>query len=1244
MLSVKENEFDKLETVNVLQPSMDLQTDLLKSFVDLTNPLPKDKKGAFPNLSDVREQLLDYVLEKVELLLKTDACSIYIIDTPNIATMRAARGYQRPKVGISTRRIVPASEVSEKPDEQDKLGLTSWIISTGRSFLATEPKDFFTHPHWSGQFDKSTDDESDKPESKRTLAAFLGIPLRDSRGQVIGALKAQRSAPNEPFSVENQIMLEALGQVAGRCIAYVDDAQNGPVSAAVTSWALKIFSDASTAEGELDSFLDIVVRVVAAASQADACSVFLIDESRRTLTQRAGCGHQSLKNTIRSYKLPDRSTLDDCYMFEACNPATCRKKAIPGLPEEKKVGITAWVASTGKSFYANSKDELRQHCHHKGQFDRENFNRKDGNALEDQYLEECSAWFGVPLIVGGTTIGVLKIENKTPIHVMDTRQFSAEVKQRFEILSQDIAISIRRLQIQSNSRYDVINKAMPTILTILQGGLDIPELVQSVVRETAKLFNARACSLFLKEGNQLIQPEWAAVGYASQAGMYNTGYTIRKYDLVPLQTIEANPNPSKEEKDKRVGLTVWIAVTKQKFSARSNLELTLHPHHKGTYDDKNFREQEKCESFMGVPLLVGEKKELIGVLKVETKQKINGDRVDYSYFNEQDSLVFDLIANSVAIAIQNARLLAARRLADRLLAQSNRYNTLKEVFGFIDQRVDVVNTLEGATRNVAERDAKKAQMIDSATGLLKPDFNVAILDQFASTIRDSKDTNCIALTSLLELISRMIKVKSLSEIYQINPAEITPRGIHDPSWVLFDCAKKILDIHQAVSEHLKSYTRARYHIVELNNSLELLEKEIEEARNLTLFKQNTITRICEHWKELIQLERDQQREVPNPYVAGMPLEPSSSVFYGREEIFKWIDDNLHEQKVVLILHGGWHTGKTSILKQLQSGSFGEHVRDHNSAVPVYIDLQDIPDSSTGMFLLNLADYIYQAFDSPSDLPDPDELEASFEKTPYRTFNKFLQKVIPVLQKNGKKYLILLMDEFELLDTRVQQNKLDAEIFNYLRSQMQHHSSLSFILAGRHRLEEMTPEFRNIIFNVGYHKEVGFLNTAEAERLITEPVKPYAVSYSAECVERILKLTAGHPFFIQQLCQRSIALLNNNKKGYVITADILNQAIEDSLKYNQVLGELWASELSENDQKLFQALAGLITQDDQWIDQHELVQQSGLTTDEVIKILQKPIIQKLIEQRCPSQDKVEYAFSVDMLRLWIRNSRPILQTS
>lgn len=1223
-------ELESTDRINVLKLSTDLQAELLKNFVDLTDDGREKKKDETEgNLLLIREKMLDAVLVKVEELLATDACSIYIKDSPVEATMRAARGYQKPRVGTSKRAIFSGNNVKEKPERDERIGLTSWVISTGRSFLATSPDDFFNHPHWSGEFDKSTDDEGDLPHSKRTLAAFLAIPLRDSRGQVIGALKAQRTLPNDPFSVENQITLEALGQVAGRCIAYIEDAMNGPVDSAITSWALKIFSDASTTEGELDSFLDIVVRVVAAVTKADACSVFLVDESVRTLTQRAGCGHQSLRNTIRSYELPDRSRLDDCHSFESCNPLTCLRKANPPIPEDQRVGITAWVAATGKSFYAKSKNELRQHCHHKGQFDPENFTK-----VQDQFLQECSAWFGVPLIVGGAPKGVIKIENKTDLGLVDERQFSVEEKQRLEILAQDIAISIQKIQIQSETRYEVIKKAMPTILTILQGGLDIPVLVARVVDETARLFNARACALFLREGDKLIQPEWAAVGYASKSDEEKGGYKLREYTLVDPEIIRKNPAP--KNRDDKVGLTVWIAVTQQKFSARSNQELKLHPHHRGTYDDKNFAEKEQCESFMGVPMLVGEEnqRELIGVLKVETKQKQNGERIDYSYFNEQDALVFELISNSAAIAIQNARLLASKRLADRLLAQSNRYSTLSVIFDFIEQRIDVINTLEGAAKNVRETDARKDLIVRSITGILRPDFNVDLLRQIAHQIRDSRDSNCEALTSLFDIITDVLNVKNWSELYKVDLGARAAPGLYSPQLVLYKCAQTLMNTHKEISQYLQRYSKDKYQLVELKNCIDLLQEERKDTKTLNLFERNVLDRIFGHWETLIQQEFSSQHNIRNPYIAGLPLNPESAVFFGREEVFRWIEDNLHGQKVVLIIHGGWHTGKTSILKQIEAGPFGEQIRERISAIPVFIDLQELADRGTGMFLLNLADRINTAV-HPEKISLSSEEEAGFLSAPYRAFDKFLQGIGRALKVQKKKYLVVMLDEFEKIDERVLENKLDAEIFSYLRSKMQHQSFLSFILAGRHRLEEMTPEFRNLIFNVANHKEVGFLDIEEARRLIVEPVQPYAVTFDEECIKRILHLTAGHPYFIQQLCYECIELLKKDRESYQVTNDVLDDALKTALHFNSTLKYLWEVELDDVDHVIINALATEIKDLDEWVDESHLLNIGNISESELTQSIQKPVFQKLITRR-PAQDKkFEYGFGVDMLRLWVR---------
>jgi len=298
-------------TMNILRLSTDLQSLLIKNL------------AAQPDLAtqpDGLTTLLGNIVAKVSDVLKADACSIYLIDPvpaaagQRLATMRAASGYQEKSVGIANCLVLPVEEIPHHA----KLGLTTWVISTGRSFLAKSPEDLIQHTYWSGKYD-----DLQLPDAELKLDAFLAVPLRSPQGQIIGALKAERLTGNAPFAVNDQIALETLARVAGRCLAYVENARGGQLDAAITSWTLDVIAEAVAAEGELDAFLDIAVRATAAATQADSCAAFLIDESKKTLIQRAGCGSQVLRKVIRSYQLPDHTQLVDCEDPKICNPLDC---------------------------------------------------------------------------------------------------------------------------------------------------------------------------------------------------------------------------------------------------------------------------------------------------------------------------------------------------------------------------------------------------------------------------------------------------------------------------------------------------------------------------------------------------------------------------------------------------------------------------------------------------------------------------------------------------------------------------------------------------------------------------------------------------------------------------------------------------------------------------------------------------------------------------------------------------------
>jgi len=889
----------------ILKISTYLQCDLIRKLVVTGN---NDKL-----LSD----LLKDITQKAHASLNADACSIFVNNKENMKSFSAAgTGHYETEIGNIWYPIKPPDEVPPLPNSHDeKLGLTGWIISTGRSFISSKMDDLNNHPHHIGQ---------GIPKGKE-LSAFLGVPLRTPQGIINGAIKVERYKPSHEFDTNEQIFLENFAQIAGRCIAHVHDAAGGirEKNAAVIAWALDIIAEAVSSEEELDAFLNIIVRLIAAASNADACSIYLIDESKKTLTQRAGVGSQGLQKGIRSYRLPE----SDPVLKETISNLNINVK------REDKIGITPWIAYTEKSHYAKNFNELRKHPHHTGKNDKINFLAN----------EQCGCWYGVPVRIAGSTIGVLKIENISQIDKVDNREFSVDIRNRVDSLSQNIALAIERSQFRIKSGTNILQDASKTIFKILRGNTGVKELVSNVVQETAKLFNAKACALFLKEGRKLIQPEWAAVGWALK------GEKVRKYNLVELCEIRDYP-----EEDEKVGLTVWIAVKNTKFSARSNLELTMHPHHRETFDKMNFIiKDERCESFMGVPLYVGE--ELIGVLKVETK--MSRDQKEFTYFSEQDELAFEFIANSAAIAIQNSRLIEANVLADRILVQHDNTNVLRELYEFISGRVEWVNTLSNTKSIVSSKNPEKARIIENFAGLLEPDFRLFALEQIITLIGDEKTK------SFFEFVFKACQATALKEIMAFDIEGLMTFNL-DRNHFLYENAVLLSDISGKVRNNLRHYNTTVETRYLLNNVKEILSDKSfnERIERMNPFDVHIIKRIIKNIERVVDLFYTQFHKVTSPYRAGMPLEPNSKLFFGRGDIFKWIETKINTNMPnVLVLHGGSRTGKTSILKQLDAGQLGANLRDREESpiYPVFIDLHAFADCTTEIFLLTLAEKIWE---------------------------------------------------------------------------------------------------------------------------------------------------------------------------------------------------------------------------------------------------------------------------------------------
>jgi hypothetical protein len=296
---------------------------------------------------------------------------------------------------------------------------------------------------------------------------------------------------------------------------------------------------------------------------------------------------------------------------------------------------------------------------------------------------------------------------------------------------------------------------------------------------------------------------------------------------------------------------------------------------------------------------------------------------------------------------------------------------------------------------------------------------------------------------------------------------------------------------------------------------------------------------CESFADAVQLldAAADFQTIPNPYVVGTPLRAGSPLFFGREDVMTFLLEHLtaaHRNNLVLI--GQRRTGKSSLLKQLP-------LRLGDGFLPVYLDGQALGlDPGMPAFLHAIsADIAYALEDRGLTITPPDL--AAYAENPAAYFErKFLPEVRRAL---GNRPLLLLLDEFEELESSARRGTLDAAVFPFLRHLIQHAENLSVIFCGTHRLEELASDYWNVLFNISLYRHIGLLARTEAMRLIQEPVARGGMQYDDLALEKIWRVTAGHPYFLQLVCHSLVNLHNRLRRSYITVGDV-NASLEEIL--------------------------------------------------------------------------------------------------
>ncbi len=272
---------------------------------------------------------------------------------------------------------------------------------------------------------------------------------------------------------------------------------------------------------------------------------------------------------------------------------------------------------------------------------------------------------------------------------------------------------------------------------------------------------------------------------------------------------------------------------------------------------------------------------------------------------------------------------------------------------------------------------------------------------------------------------------------------------------------------------------------------------------------------------------------------------------------------------------------------------------------------------------------------------------SFDANPTRTFNRFLDALEKEL---GEKRVVLMLDEFELLQAKIAQGKLDPDLPGYFRSLLQHRERLTFIFSGAHRLEEMGQDYWSVLFNVALYHRISFLSPSETARLIREPVAG-ALDVDELAVEKITRLTNGHPYFVQLLCWALVNHCNAHKHSYATINDV-NDVLQEILTAGTAhLAYVWQQ--ADDAERL--ALAGLAhtlrpdksfdaAHDKSWARPVEILETlaaggaTGVQQSELIKTLDALAAQEIIQTA--QHGALRYRFQLAVLGLWVARTQSV----
>jgi len=303
---------------------------------------------------------------------------------------------------------------------------------------------------------------------------------------------------------------------------------------------------------------------------------------------------------------------------------------------------------------------------------------------------------------------------------------------------------------------------------------------------------------------------------------------------------------------------------------------------------------------------------------------------------------------------------------------------------------------------------------------------------------------------------------------------------------------------------------------------------------------NTIT--TDHTESIQLYSATDFQEIDNPYTsyAQGSIVVDEKMFYGRDQFIEHLISSIRNSPSAksFVIYGQKRAGKSSILYHLEQ-------KLELPIIPIRFSIGGSDNLSDATFLYLIIQEIENAFEELTDegYPSISVQRPTLEQLQDNAQLRFQEYMFEFRRnlKNIDEYrdarIMLLIDEFSYIYGQIKLGEVKRSFMPFWKALLER-GYFGVVLVGQDYMPRFIESFPND-FQIAENQRVSYLEEEYARNLIVDPIltEEQKSRYRGEAVNRLIKLTAGSPYYIQIFCNRLVNYINRKKIIYVTDANI-----------------------------------------------------------------------------------------------------------